>query len=137
QMIPHFIDATFDPDHSGKGFVMGASIGVLILGVVGAFLLYHKRDKDPVSIPFFAHKFYFDELYENSILKLQQVWAKSLDWMDQWLIGGILVRGLAAVGTLGGEILRLIQGGNLHAYVTVFIMGVLFVCYWVLFRPFL
>ncbi|MEM6823139.1 MAG: NADH-quinone oxidoreductase subunit L, partial [Verrucomicrobiota bacterium] len=43
QMIPHFIDATFDPDHSGKGFVMGASIGVLILGVVGAFLLYHKR----------------------------------------------------------------------------------------------
>ncbi|NJK92714.1 MAG: hypothetical protein HC904_13350 [Blastochloris sp.] len=34
----------------------------------------------------------------------------------------------------GGEVLRLLQSGNLQAYVVLFILGVLLLCYWVLVR---
>lgn len=132
--IAKFIDPAFKTDHDAAMIVLALSFVMLVIGVGGALALYRNVEKDPVSIPFFANKFYFDELYQVTILRLQSAWAKALDWIDQWIIGAVLVRGLSNFGSMGGELLRLIQAGNLQAYVFIFVLGVLFVCYWILFR---
>jgi len=132
--IFHFIDPNHHADHTGGVIVMVLSFVMLIIGVGGALALYRDADKDPVSIPLFANKFYIDELYGATIVRGQHAWAKALDWFDQWIIGAVLVRGLSSFGAMGGELLRLIQSGNLQAYVFLFVLGVLFVCYWILFR---
>jgi NADH-quinone oxidoreductase subunit L len=130
--IEHFIQPGFEANHDDAAIVMGLSFVMLVAGVGGALALYRNTAKDPVSISVFANKFYFDEFYELTILRGQKAWSKGLDWVDQWIVGGVFVRGISAVGTMTGEILRLIQAGNLQAYVFIFILGVLFVCYWVL-----
>ncbi|MEM1156775.1 MAG: NADH-quinone oxidoreductase subunit L [Verrucomicrobiota bacterium] len=132
--VVHFIDPDFVPNHEAGVVVMGLSFVVLVIGTGGALALYRDVEQDPVSIPLFARSFYVEELYAATIVRGQNAWAKTLEWFDQWVIGAVLVRGLSSLGTVGGELLRLIQGGNLQAYVFLLVLGVLFVCYWVLFR---
>jgi NADH-quinone oxidoreductase subunit L len=112
--------------------VMGLSVVVFVLGICGGLALYIKSKEEPIYIGIFAHKFYSDELYQAVFVNGQQLLARLLDWLDRWIVGGILVRGVAVLSTVTGEVLRLFQGGNLQAYVVVFILGVVFVCYWVL-----
>ncbi|HYF34401.1 MAG TPA: NADH-quinone oxidoreductase subunit L, partial [Prosthecobacter sp.] len=40
-----------------------ASAIALLIGSIGAFVLYRGKDKDPIYIKAFARKFYFDEIY--------------------------------------------------------------------------
>ncbi|MEM6884715.1 MAG: NADH-quinone oxidoreductase subunit L [Verrucomicrobiota bacterium] len=132
--IANFIDPGFDPNHEDGFIVLILSIVMLIIGVGGALGLYWNKDKDPISLSAFANKFYFDEIYHLTIVRGQNAWAKALDWVDQWVIGAVFVRGLSEFCGMAGGLLRLIQGGNLQAYVFIFVLGVLFVCYWILFR---
>ncbi len=132
--IEHFIDPGYHANHDGAIIVMGLSFVMLVAGVGTALGLYRDAEKDPLSIPVFANKFYFDEIYSLTILRAQAAWARGLDWVDQWVVGGVFVRGLSAFGAMSGELLRLIQSGNLQAYAFMFVLGVLFVCYWILFR---
>jgi NADH-quinone oxidoreductase subunit L len=119
-------------NHEGGMIVMGLSGLVFILGVGGGVLLYFKSKEEPVHIDLFANKFYSDELYQAVFVNGQQLLARMLDWVDRWIVGGFLVRGAVVLSTITGEVLRLFQGGNLQAYVMVFILGVVFLCYWVL-----
>jgi NADH-quinone oxidoreductase subunit L len=120
----------------GSGLVMGLSIAAFAGAAVLAWFFYNGRDEDPISITVLKNKFYSDEIYQAVFVNGQQAIARGLDWVDTWIVGGLLVRGTAALGTFGGELLRLLQGGNLQAYVVLFILGVVFLCYWILIRPF-
>ncbi|MFQ3670401.1 MAG: NADH-quinone oxidoreductase subunit L [Verrucomicrobiia bacterium] len=114
----------------GLGWKEVASVVVMLAGVGLAWKLYGGREKDPVEIKVFAKKFYLDELYQGVFVGVQQGVARALSWVDRWIVDGLVVRGLATGVTVGGEILRLFQGGNAQAYAVIFILGVGAVLLW-------
>ncbi len=125
------------PGHEeGAGAVMGLSVAVFTIGALTAWLLFRRSTGEPFVITLLARKFYIDEIYDAVFVEGQQLLARFFNWFDKWVIGGMLVRGTAVAGTITGEVLRLFQGGSLQAYAVLFILGVIFVCYWILIRPF-
>ncbi|KIE58420.1 hypothetical protein A946_05815 [Methylacidiphilum kamchatkense Kam1] len=71
----------------------------------------------------FKNKFYFDELYDLTLLKLQQLVAGVFAWLDEWIIGFGIVRGSAFLVSVGGELLRVFQTGNIRSYAFIFGVG--------------
>jgi NADH-quinone oxidoreductase subunit L len=134
-IAPYVEGAPLQHGH-GAGLVMGLSIGFFAVGAGAGIWLYRGRNQDPLSITVLKEKFYSDEIYQAVLVGPQQALARGLDWFDRWILGGLLVRGSGEVVKFGGELLRLLQGGNLQAYVVLFILGVALLCYWILIRPF-
>jgi NADH-quinone oxidoreductase subunit L len=64
-----------------------------------------------------------DRLYNYYVAKIQQRLALVLNFLDQFLIGGLIVRGLAAVTGLLGMGARALHVGSVHAYVYWFLIG--------------
>ncbi len=119
---------------------LAASLGLLavIVGFFGAFTLYAKADRDPLPEKLgglataMKNRFYFDELYEATVIRLHDFIAAAMDWIDRWLVEGLCI-GLVRGGTdLTGRALRLVQTGNLQTYAFLFVLGVAVVMYFVL-----
>ena len=116
------------------GFVTFLSIGALIVGVVGGFVIYNGKEKDPISIPLFKNRFYLDAIYEKGIVKyLQDGVATIVHFFDEILINGILVGGLTRLAESTGNLFRKAQSGNLQAYAFTFGLGVLLLIYFTVF----
>jgi len=75
-------------------------------------------------------RFYFDELYEWFISVTQETLARVADWVDRWIIAGLLVRGTHGTTELFGRALRLVQTGSLQTYAFLFAAGVVLVLAW-------
>ena len=62
-----------------------------LLGVALAFLLYRKRETDPIDLALFRRRFYFDEFYGWLIGATQELLAKISAFVDRWIIdaGGV------------------------------------------------
>ena len=73
--------------------------------VVGQTWLCGQGDEEP---------FWFDEVYQLLIDKVQENLAKVADIIDRWIIAGLLVRGAHGSTELAGRVLRLAQTGNLQ-----------------------
>jgi len=69
------------------------------------------------------NRFYFDELYEATFIKFQEILAAMADWFDRWIIAGLFVRGTHGTTELVGRALRLVQTGNLQTYAFLFVLG--------------
>ncbi len=119
---------------------IGAVLGILaaVLGFAGAYKLYSNVAKDPLPDKLgalsraMANRFYFDELYQATVIRLHDALASIADWIDRWIIDGFCV-GLARGGTdLTGRALRLLQTGNLQTYAFLFALGAALVLYLVL-----
>jgi NADH-quinone oxidoreductase subunit L len=110
-----------------------APILVVILGVGAAFALYWNRSADPLDIKVLAGKFYFDELYDRNLVGGQQMAARFLNWIDAWILDGLIIRGSAYVSVGVGEILRLVQTGSLQGYAFLFSLGGIILIYFTLF----
>ena len=117
-----------------------ASLGILavIIGFFAAFTLYAKADQDPLPAKLgglataMKNRFYFDELYEATVIRLHDFIAAVMDWIDRWLVEGLGI-GLVRGGTdLTGRALRLVQTGNLQTYAFLFVLGVAVVMWLVL-----
>ena len=123
------------PDHLiHLGFVTFVSIGALIVGVVGGFLLYNGKTKDPLSIPLFRNRFYLDAFYEKGIVKyFQDGFAAIIHFFDELVINGIIVGGLSRLADSTGRFFTKAQSGNLQAYAFTFGLGVLLVIYFTVF----
>jgi len=79
-------------------------------------------------------KFYFDEFYGWLINWTQQLLAHICAFVDRWIIDATVVGG-ASKGTWGiGALLRLVQVGNLQAYVFLFGLGIVALIYFAVFR---
>src|SRR5579859_77958 len=134
-----FAAALFEPFiHSPLAALLG--LGVVAIGFSAAFSLYAKADKDPLPVILgplataMKNKFYFDELYEATVIRLHDFIAAVMDWIDRWLVEGLCI-GLVRGGTdLTGRALRLVQTGNLQTYAFLFVLGVAVVMYFVLGR---
>ncbi len=78
------------------------------------------------------NKFYFDEFYEATFIRLHDSIAAMMDWIDRWLVEGLCL-GLIRGGTnLSGRMLRLLQTGNLQTYAFLFVFGVAVLLYFAL-----
>jgi NADH-quinone oxidoreductase subunit L len=100
------------------------AVGAFVLGTLGAWMLYSGKAKDPVRIPLFANRFYIDEAYSALIAGSQEMLASVSDWVDRYLIDGVLVRGVAGLTWGTGYALRLLQLGNIQGYAFIFGAGV-------------
>ncbi len=104
-----------------------------LAGTAGGWVLYSGKVKDPILIPAFKNKFYFDELYAALIAGTQDLLAGLSSYFDKWIIDGVLVRGLSGAAWAGGFMLRFFQIGNLQAYAFLFGVGVVGLIFYMLF----
>jgi NADH-quinone oxidoreductase subunit L len=119
---------------------VAATIGILavIVGFFAARTLYRNATSDPLPAKLggFAtamkNRFYFDELYEATVIRAHDFIAAVMDWIDRWLVDWTCI-GFVRGGTdLTGRMLRLVQTGNLQTYAFLFVLGVAVIMYLVL-----
>src|SRR6266850_2328993 len=108
------------------------------VGLVAAYVLYFKTDKDPLPARLgtlsraMSNRFYFDEFYEATVIRLHEFLAAIAGWLDRWIIAGLAVRGTHGTTELAGRALRLLQTGNLQTYAFLFALGVAVLLYFIL-----
>ena len=116
---------------------VASSTGLLavLVGFVAAYVLYAKADKDPLPEKLGAlsramrNRFYFDEIYQATFIRLHDLLAAVAGWFDRWIIAGLAVRGTHGTTELVGRALRLLQTGSLQTYAFLFALGVALVLY--------
>jgi NADH-quinone oxidoreductase subunit L len=131
-----FMQQVLEPLHQPVPMLIG--IGVALAGIFLAFSLYKNAATDPLPSKLGAlatwmrDKFYFDELYEATVIRLHDFIAAMADWIDRWLVEGLCIGGLRGGTDLTGRALRLMQTGNLQTYAFLFVLGVAVLLYFVL-----
>jgi NADH-quinone oxidoreductase subunit L len=118
--------------------ILAAGFGLLAVfaGYKLARALYTNASRDPlpdkigVLAKMARDRFYFDELYEWFISVTQETLARVADWVDRWIVAGLLVRGTHGTTEMVGRALRLVQTGSLQTYAFLFAAGVLLVLAW-------
>ena len=118
-----------------------AALSGLAAFAVGLFLawkLYWNAKEDLFTLKFsglsklMSNRFYFDEIYEATVIRIHDTIATISDWIDRWIVEGLCL-GLVRGGTdLTGRALRLAQTGNLQTYAFLFVLGVAVVLWFVL-----
>jgi NADH-quinone oxidoreductase subunit L len=111
---------------------LAASLGLVAVavGLFAAYKLYFGAVRDPlpgklgVVAQWLSNRFYLDELYEATFIRLHDMLAGVADWVDRWLIAGLGVRGVHGTTEIVGRILREVQTGNLQTYAFLFAIGV-------------
>jgi len=113
-------------------------IGVALAGIFLAFSLYKNADKDPLPAKlgalsrWMADRFYFDELYEATVIRFHDLLAAITDFIDRWILEGAILGAIRGGTDLTGRALRLVQTGNLQTYAFLFVFGVAVLLYFVL-----
>jgi NADH-quinone oxidoreductase subunit L len=116
----------------------GAAITGLLAALAGAFAayrLYWLAQKDPLPAKLgswsrtIRNRFYLDELYEATVIRLHELLAKVAASFDRIMIAGLLVRGTHGTTEFVGRALRLLQTGSLQTYALLFALGVAFVLF--------
>jgi NADH-quinone oxidoreductase subunit L len=114
--------------------VPALAIIVLILGSGLAVAFYRNRTSDPLDVELLRRNFYFDEFYRWLIDWTQELLARIAAFVDRWIIDAGAVGGTSS-GTWGiGALLRLVQVGNLQAYLFLFGLGIVALIYFAIFR---
>ena len=122
------------PEHIANTVVLVASILSLAAGVGAGFILYHGKDKDPLNIPAFRERLYFDRFYDNVVVRYcQDAFAAIIHFFDEFLINGLLVGGATRATAGFGNLFRRLHAGSLQAYSFAFGLGVLLVIYFTVF----
>ena len=110
----------------------------VVIGFLAAKALYANAKSDPLPAKLgwlsraMANRFYFDEIYEATVIRAHDFIAAVADWIDRWIVEGFCI-GLVRGGTdLTGRALRLVQTGNLQTYAFLFVLGVAVVLWFVL-----
>src|SRR4051812_6116085 len=116
---------------SAHTVILITSLAVMTLGALIGFTLYKPASTDSLeqkSPGLFgaleAFRNSFDALYDYYVAKIQQRFALLLNFIEQVLISGVIIRGFAGVVGLFGLGARALHVGNLHAYVYWFLFGV-------------
>jgi NADH-quinone oxidoreductase subunit L len=117
---------------------MFCGLGAVALGFFLAFSLYKNATVDPLPkklgglATLMKNKFYFDELYEATFVRLHDLLAAVANWIDSWILEGAIIGVIRGGTDLTGRALRLAQTGNLQTYAFLFVLGVALLLYFVL-----
>jgi NADH-quinone oxidoreductase subunit L len=144
--------------HMAHSYAMYSSVAVGTLGIFLGFVVYFFGWIDPARVAnsvkplynFLLNKWYFDELYDKTVIGGSIALAKFLAWFDLHVVDGLVnlaaqlgvfvaflvgkfddyvvdgaVNGLASATVGGGSILRRLQTGKLYHYVFVLAGGAL------------
>jgi NADH-quinone oxidoreductase subunit L len=113
-------------------------LAAFVIGMLAAKAFYGEAKNDPLPAKLgalsraMANRFYFDEIYEATAIRIHDTIAAISDWIDRWIVEGFCI-GLVRGGTdLTGRALRLAQTGNLQTYAFLFVLGVAVVLWFVL-----
>jgi NADH:ubiquinone oxidoreductase subunit 5 (subunit L)/multisubunit Na+/H+ antiporter MnhA subunit len=71
--------------------------------------------------------------YDNSLVGGQQLFARFLGWIDDWVLEGAILRGSAYLSVGVGELCKLLQTGSLQTYAFVLSIGGALLIYFTLF----
>jgi len=112
-------------------------LGAFALGLFAAWALYAKADKDPlpeklgVLSRLMRNRFYIDEFYERTVIRLHNTLAAIAGGVD-WFIENVFIGFIRGGTDFTGRGLRLLQNGNLQTYTFLFALGVALVLFLVL-----
>jgi NADH-quinone oxidoreductase subunit L len=142
--------------HTAHTYAMYSSVAVGTLGIFLAFVVYFFGWINPDRVlnslkplhNFLQNKWYFDELYEVTVIGGSKALSRGLAWFDLHVVDGLVnlsaqlgifvsyligifdnhvvdgaVNGLASATTGSGSILRRLQTGKLYHYVFVLVGG--------------
>jgi len=132
--MEHFFIGPIDHPKHPSHLVEWILKGLFVLGVGGAFFLYRRPQKDPISIPALARRLYIDDAYNLLVKYGQDGLAKVTGWVDRWVVDLLIVQVPSKLAWACGFLLRFLQIGNLQAYSFFFGAGVIGVLYLLLFR---
>jgi NADH-quinone oxidoreductase subunit L len=111
--------------------VLAVSLAVLVIGALAAFAIYKPAATDGLAqkspgifAGIAALKASFDRMYDYYVAKVQQRFAMLLNFLEQILLAGVIVRGLAGIVGLFGLGARTLHVGNVNAYAYWFLLGV-------------
>ncbi len=105
-------------------------IGVAAVGIWIAYATYFRAAADPlparlgVVSRLMRNRFYFDEIYEATFIRLHDCLACAANFFERWIISGFVVRGIHGTTELTGLLLRVMQTGNLQTYAFLFALGI-------------
>jgi NADH-quinone oxidoreductase subunit L len=115
---------------SAHTVILLTSLGVMLLGAGAAWFFYPAAGTDAlearssVIFSFFtALKESFDRVYGYYVAKIQQRFALLLNFLEQFFLSGLIIRGGAGLVGLLGYGARALHTGNLHTYVYWFLLG--------------
>jgi NADH-quinone oxidoreductase subunit L len=110
--------------------ILLVSLAVMTLGAGSALVFYQTAATDTLEEKFrFGFSWLtwgkesFDRLYDYYVAKVQQRIAMVLNFLDQIVLAGAIIRGLAGVVGLVGYGARAFYTGSLHTYVYWFLLG--------------
>lgn len=110
-----------------------SGLAAAAIGFLLARALYANVTADPLPQRLGAlstamrNRFYWDEIYQATVIRFHEAIAAISAWVERWLIAGLMVRGTHGTTELLGRALRLVQTGNLQTYTFLFAIGVAFV----------
>ena len=146
--------------HTAHSYAMYSSVAVGTLGIFLAFVVYSFGWINPDRVmnavkplhTFLQNKWYFDELYEATVVDGSKALSRGLAWFDNNVVDGLVnlsaqlgvfasflvgkfddyvvdgaVNGLASATTGSGSLLRRLQTGKLYHYVFVLAGGALII----------
>jgi NADH-quinone oxidoreductase subunit L len=133
---PNVVQQILEPFHNP--IAMACGIGAVVIGLFLAFTLYKNAATDPLPdklgglATLMKNRFYFDEFYEHTFIRLHDFIAAVAEWIDRWILEGAIIGVIRGGTDLSGRALRLAQTGNLQTYAFLFILGVALLLYFVL-----
>ncbi len=120
--------------HTHPMAAVGGSVAVFVLGSLAGFLVYRGAKEEKITFKILKSKFYVDEIYEVCVVRASDAIAAVVGWMDTWIIGGVMVRGVALCASVTGQVFRIMQAGNVQVYAFWFALGVAVMLYWMMGR---
>jgi len=126
------MDIHFNQHHSDHAiWIMILSIVLSLFGIALAYMMYHpngmmKRDRLSLQVPFFynilVNKYYVDEFYEKTVIKVTKMSGIVLHWFDRFIIEGVM-NGVASFTQFIGRQGANLQNGQTQMYSTIAFFG--------------
>jgi NADH-quinone oxidoreductase subunit L len=106
----------------------------MVCGIALAVTFYRDKESEPLNLMMLRNRFYIDEFYAWLIKWTQGLLVRSAAFFDRWIIDGAAVRGSSGTTWGAGYLLRLLQVGNLQAYLFLLGLGIVGLIYFTIFR---
>lgn len=110
-----------------------ASLLAFAIGAALAFVFYFKKTKDPLAnnpiSKLFANSFYVDQGYAYLVKYGVIIKASVVEFIDEFIINGLIVGGLARCSAAIGQLFNRAQSGSIQTYTLLMGIGILLVIY--------